>query len=515
MWNDAPAPAWAGLFRFHCMSAPIPASLAPYPAHLVPRAIATALLVILLGALDQTIVTIAVPTMARELGDVAWMAWVVSSYLVAATVVTPLYGRYGDQHGRRKALTLAVLVFLVASVACALAQTMPQLVWARVAQGIGGGGLLAGAQALIADVVTPRERGRYQGWIAGVWAFANVAGPVLGGLLTHRLSWHWVFWINLPLCGLALWLIHDALRPLKARGQRASSFDALGAAWLVAGLAALLVPVTRIGQGVPLDDTLNSLVLASALPLLAGFVWHEQRVSAPILPLGLLAHRIVASCSALGAICYAVMITMVVMVPLRAQWVQGLSVDGSAWQLMCMSMGIPSAAFLAGRYMYRTARVRPLLRIGTLLVPAALLAQVTLPASVLGWVELPGLFVLGMGLGLQLPTTLVVSQHAVGPELVGTATSLSSLCRQIGGAVGLAVLSALLLLLLRAQLPAGHSGGLDALVHQLNTAGSTVDRSLLDGSFRAVLWGCLACSLLAWPLVWRMPETRLDEPHRA
>lgn len=495
------------------MSAPIPVSPTAFPVHLVPRAITTALLVILLGALDQTIVTIAVPTMARELGDVAWMAWVVSSYLVACTVVTPLYGRYGDQHGRRQALLLAVVIFLVASIACALAQTMPQLVWARVAQGIGGGGLLAGAQALIADVVTPRERGRLQGWIAGVWAFANVAGPVLGGFLTHQLSWHWVFWINLPLCALALWLIHDALRPLVARGHK-TSFDTLGAVWLVVGLAALLVPITRIGQGVPLGDLANTGVMLASLPLLAGFLWHEQRVAAPILPLQLLANRTVASCAALGAICYAVMITLVVMVPLRAQWAQGMSVDSSAWQLMCMSMGIPAAAFLAGRTMYRTARVRPLLWSGALLVPAALLALVMLPASVLAWVELPCLFLLGMGLGLQLPTTLVVSQHAAGPALIGTATSVSSLCRQLGGAIGVAVLSALLLVMMQTHLPPGHSGGLEALVQQLGSAASTVDRTALDGSFRAVLWGCLACSLLAWPFAFRIPEMRLDEPHR-
>lgn len=488
-------------------------SAAVFPAHQVPRAIATALLVILLGALDQTIVTIAVPTMARELGDVAWMAWVVSSYLVAGTVVTPLYGRYGDQHGRRKALLLAVVLFLLASIACAMAQTMPQLVWARVAQGIGGGGLIAGAQALVADVVPLRERGRYQGWIAGVWAFANVAGPVLGGLLTHRLSWHWVFWINLPLCALALWWIHDTLGALNRRGERAPS-DLLGAAWLVVGLVALMVPVTRIGQGVPWHDPVNGGVLLVSLPLLAGFVWHEGRVPAPILPLRLLRIPTVASGSALGFIVYGVMITLTVMVPLRAQWVQQLSIDDSAWRLMSMSMGIPFAATVAGRYMHRQARVRPLLLSGALLCSAALVVLPLLPAGTPAFVELPCLFLLGMGMGLQLPTALVASQQAVGPALIGTVTGLAGLSRQLGGAIGVAVLSALLLGLMQQTLPAGHEGGLEALVTQLSAHnGAAVDRGALDGSFRAVLWGCLLASLLAWPFAWRMPETRLDEPH--
>lgn len=485
----------------------------PFPAHLVPRAIATALVVILLGALDQTIVTIAVPTIARELGDVAWMAWVVSSYLVAATVVTPLYGRYGDQHGRRHALLLAVLVFLVASVACAMAQTMPQLVWARVAQGIGGGGLLAGAQALIADVVAPRERGRYQSWIAGVWAFANVAGPVLGGILTHQLSWHWVFWINLPLCALALWLIHTALRPLQARGGAKTGFNAVGALWLVLGLAALMLPVTRIGQGVAWTDPVNSGMLLAAFPILAGFLWHEARSAAPILPLRLLRNRAVACSAALGFLAYAVMITLAVMVPLRAQWVQQVSVDQSAWRLMCMSMGIPFSATLAGSYMHRRARTRALLLVGTALTPIALLGLALLPSGASGWIELPGLFLLGMGLGLQLPTTLVVAQHAVGPALMGTATALGSLSRQLGGAIGVAVLSALLLGLLRAQLPASQAGGLEGMVNALGTAGG-VDRAALDGPFRAVLWGCLLVTLVAVPVSFAMPEARLDEPSR-
>jgi len=493
-------------------------SVPAFPAHLKSRAIATALLVILLGALDQTIVTIAVPTMARELGDVAWMAWVVSSYLVAATVVTPLYGRFGDQHGRRRALLLAVVVFTLASVACAMAQTMPQLLWARVAQGIGGGGLIAGAQALIADVVPLRDRGRFQGWIAGVWAFANVAGPVLGGVLTHQLSWHWVFWINLPLCALALWWIHSVLGSLNRRGAKAR-FDSAGAVLLVLGLAALLVPITRIGQGVAWHDPLNSGALLLSVPVLALFVWHESRTDAPILPLRLLRIPAVAGCSALGFLVYVVMITLTVMVPLRAQWVQQLSVNDSAWRLMCMSMGIPFAAWMAGRYMHRRERTRALLVGGTVLAPLALLTLVLWPAGAAAWVELPCLFLLGMGLGLQLPTALVVSQHVVGPQLIGTVTALSGLSRQLGGAIGVAVLSALLLALLQAQLPAGHTGGLEALVMQLHAqagpAGSGApDTRALEGPFRAVLWGCLFVALLSLPVALRIPETRLDEPHR-
>lgn len=322
-----------------------------------------------------------------------------------------------------------------------------------------------------------------------------------------------MFWINLPLCALALWWIHDTLGALNRRGERAPS-DLLGAAWLVLALAALMIPVTRIGQGVPWHDPVNGAVLLASLPLLAGFVWHEGRVAAPILPLRLLRIPTVASSSALGFIVYSVMITLTVMVPLRAQWVQQLSIDDSAWRLMSMSMGIPFAATVAGRYMHRQARVRPLLLSGALLCSAALAVLPVLPTGTPAFVELPCLFLLGMGMGLQLPTALVASQHAVGPALIGTVTALSGLSRQLGGAIGVAVLSALLLRLMQQALPSGHAGGLEALVMQLGARnGAAVDRGALDGSFRAVLWGCLLVSLLAWPFAWRMPETRLDKPH--
>jgi hypothetical protein len=319
-----------------------------------------------------------------------------------------------------------------------------------------------------------------------------------------------VFWINLPLGLLALWLVQTALAPLGARGVKAP-LDALGAVWLVLGLAALLIPITRIGQGVPWNDPLNGGVLLAALPLLAGFLWHETRVAAPIVPLQLLRIRSVAACCALPFLCFVVMITLSVMVPLRAQWVQGLSVDDSAWRMLCMSMGIPTAAFLSGRYMYRRARVRPLLRWGMVIVPAALLVLAQLPATVPAWIELPCLFLLGLGFGLQLPASLVASQHAVGRELIGTVTALGSLARQLGGAIGVAVLSALLLVLVQAQYPALQQDGLEGIVRQLADAASGIDRSALDGSFRAVLWGCLACALLAWPFVGWLPDTRLDE----
>lgn len=474
--------------------------------------IATAMLVILLGALDQTIVVVAVPTIARELGDVGWLAWVVSSYLVAATVVTPLYGRYGDRHGRAAVLVFGIALFLVASVGCALAQTMPQLVIARALQGAGGGALISCAQALIADVVPLRERGRYQGWIAAVWAGANIAGPVVGGVLTHHLSWPWVFWINLPLGALALAMIHRGLRGLPVPG-RGGAADIPGALLLVAGLTALLLPITRIGQGSGWSEPANALPLLGAVLLLALFVRHERRCADPLVPLQLLALPTVALCSALLFLVFFVMIALTVLIPLRLQWVAGLSVADSALHLLALTLGIPAAASIAGRVMYRSGRIRPLQRVGVALVPAALVVLALLPAG-RAWpvvtAESLALLLLGLGLGLQLPTGLVSSQNAVPREHIGTVTALTSLARLLGGAIGVAVLSSLLWVLLREQLPQVAEGGLELLVHTLQTRPDTVDPQALDRGFRIVLWVCAGVSLLAWPLAGSLPDSRLD-----
>jgi EmrB/QacA subfamily drug resistance transporter len=472
-------------------------------------ATAAVMMTILLAALDQTIVSVAVPTIARQLGGFEWMAWVISGYLIACTVVTPLYGKFSDLVGRQRVMSIAIVIFLIASVACALAQTLPQLVLARVLQGAGGGGLIATAQSVIADVVPLRERGRYQSYISVVWAVASMLGPVIGGVLTEYLSWPWIFWINLPVGLLALALVRSSLgalpvRPLPPGARR---IDGVGALLLLAGLTALLIPITRVGQGTPWSDAGNLFGWAIALALLVVFVRQQRRHPEAIVPMALFANRSVVACCGLLFICFFNFIAMSVLVPLRLQLSVGLSAADAALHLLPLTLAIPAAAFLSGRWLYLTGRVLPAQRLGVVLVPIALAALGFSAAT--GWVAAVALVLLGIGMGLQLPTTLITVQQSVPREQIGTVTALTSFFRLLGGAIGIAVLSSVALLLLRDHLPAGvQSFDSQGLAQLLDPSHSD---HLGDDAFRQVLRLAALVSLASWWFAARLPDLHLHE----
>jgi EmrB/QacA subfamily drug resistance transporter len=477
-------------------------------------ATAAVMMTILMAALDQTIVSVAVPTIARQLGGFEWMAWVISGYLIASTVVTPLYGRFSDLVGRRRVMTIAIVLFLLASVGCALAQTLPELVIARVLQGAGGGGLIATAQSVIADVVPLRERGKYQGYISIVWAVASMAGPVIGGVLTEYLSWPWIFWINLPVGVVALALVRSALKALPVR-RGTPRIDGLGALLLLSALTALLVPITRVGQGTPWNDAANLIGWAIALVLGGVFVAQQRRHPDAIVPMALFANRTVVACCALLFICFFNFIALSVLVPLRLQLVGGLSAAQAALSLLPMTLSIPAAAFFSGRWLSHSGRVLPLQRIGVTLVPIALLALGLTPAD--GAFTVATLIVLGIGMGLQMPTTLITVQQSVPHEQIGTVTALTAFFRLLGGAIGVAVLSSVvLLLLLREHLPAGvqslDAEGLGALL-DASRSGHSVAAS--DGAFRKVMLLSGLVSLGSLWFVTRLPDLRLHDASAA
>ena len=476
-------------------------------------ATAAVMMTILLAALDQTIVSVAVPTIARQLGGFEWMAWVISGYLIASTVVTPLYGRLSDLVGRRRVMTIAILIFLLASVGCALAQTLPQLVLARVLQGAGGGGLIATAQSVVADVVPLRQRGKYQSYVSIVWAVASMLGPVIGGVLTEYLSWPWIFWINLPVGLVALALVHRSLKALPVTHRKAR-IDGVGALLLLSGLTALLIPITRVGQGTAWSDSWNLIGWAIAVALLVVFVLQQRRHPDAIVPMGLFANRTVVTCCALLFVCFFNFIAMSVLVPLRLQLSVGFSAADAALRLLPLTLAIPAAAFASGRWLSRTGRVLPMQRLGVVLVPLALLAMGL--AGPTGAVASLALIVLGAGMGLQMPTTLITVQQSVPRAQIGTVTALTSFFRLLGGAIGIAVLSSVVLLLLRGHLPAGVSSLDGEGLGKLLDAARGGHALGSDAAFKQVMWLSAAVSTVSLWLVTRLPDLQVhDAPSAA
>ncbi|NYT63226.1 MFS transporter [Alcaligenaceae bacterium] len=410
------------------------------------------MLAMLLGALDQTIVSVALPMMASDLQGVGLLAWVVSGYLIAVAVATPIYGKLGDLYGRRIILSSAICIFLLASIACAMAPSMPFLVGARILQGIGGGGLISVAQAIIADVVAPRERGRYQGYISAAFAVANVSGPLLGGFLTSYLSWRWVFWINLPLGAVAMIISWRALTRLPIpRIKRPVDYP--GAAYMTAALTPLLVGITRVGQGAPWLDSLNQQLLGATIVATILFLWQERRAIEPLLPLAVFRNSTVSLSCAIMFVGFVLIISMSVLIPLRAQMLLGAQADAAALLLLPFSLGIPTGAYLGGRLSAYTGRYKYIQLSGALCVPVALLG--------LGFIDVHATSAnllcvgfMGAAIGVQLPTSTVAAQNAVAQRHIGIVTAIIVFCRSLGAAIGIAVLMAVLMTTLHDLAPA-------------------------------------------------------------
>lgn len=401
------------------------------------------MLAILLGALDQTIVSVALPKMASDLQGVDLLAWVVSGYLIAVAVATPIYGKLGDLYGRRVILSSAITLFLLASVACALAPSMPFLVGARILQGLGGGGLISVAQAIIADVVAPRERGRYQGYISAAFAVASVSGPLLGGFLTSYLSWRWVFWINLPLGAAAMIISRRALIRLPIpRVKRPVDYP--GAALMTAALTPLLVGITRVGQGAPWLDSLNQQLLGVTVVAAILFLWQERRAIEPLLPLAVFRNTTVSLSCAIMFIAFILIISMSVLVPLRAQMLLGAQADAAALLLLPFSLSIPLGAYLGGRLSTYTGRYKYIQFSGAACVPLALLGLVFIDVNATV-ANLLCVACIGVAIGVQLPTSTVAAQNAVAQRHIGIVTAIIVFCRSLGAAIGIAVLMAVLM----------------------------------------------------------------------
>lgn len=478
------------------------------------------MMAVFLSALDQTIVAVSMPAISAQFHDFDLLAWVISAYMVALTVAVPIYGKLGDLYGRRRLMLFGLATFTLASLFCAMAQSMEQLVLARVLQGIGAGGMVSVSQAIIGDIVPPRERGRYQGYFSGMYAAASVAGPVLGGFMTEYLSWRWVFIINLPLGMAAWWVARKTLVGLPVP-QRKPVIDYLGTVLMIIGLTALLLGITEIGQGHSWRDESVLMQLSVALLALVIFVLYERHTREPLLPMHLFANRSAVLCWCTIFFTSFQAISLIVLLPLRFQTVTGAGADSAALHLMPLAIGMPMGAYFGGRRTSLTGRYKPIILTGAALMPLAILGiAFTPPQSAV----LTSLFMVltGIASGLQFPTSLVGTQNSVEVKDMGVATSTTNLFRSLGGAVGVATMSALLLAMLAgsgiAQVGGGSigEGSGNLLMDSLNAAsGPALEllRGQLSMTFQHLLMGSAAVSLLGLSVALAMPNNVLRGRH--
>lgn len=395
------------------------------------------LICIFLAALDQTIVAVALPDIGRQMPGAELLAWVISGYVLALTVSTPIFGKLGDIYGRRRLLAVSIILFVVASLLCGLAQDMSQLVAARLLQGAGAGGLLAIVQALIGDLIAPAERGRYQAWFSGVFALAGLIGPPLGSVMTSQWSWRWVFLINLPLGIVAYLLCMARLEGLR-EFRRDARIDYFGTLLFVVGISGLLIlldELGRPGQG----QKVAWLAGMMAVLGLALFAWQQRRAREALLPLALMRIGPVRSGWLIILFANFQALGLVIMLPLYAQ---GTGAN-AAGLLMAVAFGAPLGAYVGGYWSSRARRYKPMIIAGSLLLPISLTLLALLP-SPHGPATLSVLVLCGLALGLQFPTALVAVQSAAPRDHLGVATGACGLFRGLGGALGVAMLSAIL-----------------------------------------------------------------------
>jgi EmrB/QacA subfamily drug resistance transporter len=424
------------------------ASRSPPPQYSHPqilRVITGIILCMLLAALDQTVVIPAVPAIARDLHSYEHLAWIVTAYLLTSTAATPIFGKLSDTHGRRALMTPAIAIFIAASVLCALAQSLPQLILFRGLQGIGGGGLFAMAQSSIADVVSPRERGRYQGYLAGTWAVASIAGPVIGGYVTDDLSWRWVFWFNLPLGLLAIYLCDRALRLIVVVPRR-SRIDGVGAVLLTLGISALLLMLSWGGTTYPWLSAPVLVLGLLGLCLLAALGLQERRVSDPLLPPRLFTNDIFLRGVAVAFFAAFGLFVATFMLPLDFQLLHGFGAEASGLLVMPFLVSSTAGAYSAGLLTRRFGKAKPIILSGLAAAAAGFLLLMTTRAATPALTIMVESVVLGTGLGLCMPTSIVVVQNAVERRDIGSATGALLLLRSMGGAFGSTVAGSLLTL---------------------------------------------------------------------
>jgi len=425
---------------------------------LIILAVATMLL---LASLDQTIVSTALPTIVADLGGLDHLSWVVTSYLLTSTVAAPLYGKLGDLYGRKLMMQISVTIFLLGSALAGLSQSMWFLIAARAVQGIGGGGLFVLSLTVIADVIPPRERSKIQGVFGGVFGLSSIAGPLAGGFFVDNLTWHWIFYINLPIGLLALAIFAMAFKPRGVRKKH--PLDITGALLLTVALSSVVLFTSLGGRSFAWGSPFILMLIASALVSTIAFFLVERRAEEPILPPSLFRINTFVVMSGIGALVGAAMFGAITFLPLYLQVAKGISPTASGLQMMPLMMGILIGSIGSGNIMSITGRYRVLPRIGALILALGMGWLTTLAPDTPVWTVMLMMLVVGIGMGPTMSVGTTAIQNAAPMAILGAATAGFTLFRQIGGSVGVAVFGALFANQLSAKLgialPAGAEPG--------------------------------------------------------
>ena len=398
------------------------------------------LLVLLLASLDQTIVSTALPTIVGDLGGISKLSWVVTAYLLASTVVGPVYGKLGDLYGRKVVLQSAIVIFLVGSALCGLSQNMTELIAFRAIQGLGGGGLFVVTIAVIGDIIPPRDRGRYQGFFGAVFGVSTVIGPLLGGFFVDNLSWRWIFYVNIPIGLIALAVIAAAFQT--RTDQVKHTIDYLGAALLAGGLSAIVLYTSLGGTTYAWDSPPMIALIVGGVVLLVAFVFVESRAAEPILPLEIFRNRVFSVTSAIGFIIGLALFGAVTYLPLYLQDVKGHSPTKSGLLITPMMAGLLITSIGSGQLISKFGRYRPFPIAGTAIMAVGLWLLSRLQVDTSTLVAGGYMLVLGLGLGLVIQVLVLAAQNAVDYKYLGVVSSGSTLFRQIGGSIGVAVFGA-------------------------------------------------------------------------
>src|SRR4051794_13488099 len=468
------------------------------------------MLVMLLASLDQTIVSTALPTIVGELGGLEHLSWVVTAYLLAVTAGTPLYGKLGDLYGRKIVLQGALVLFLVGSALCGLAQGMTELIAFRAIQGLGGGGLMVSAQAAIGDVVPPSDRGRYSGLFGAVFGVSSIAGPLIGGFLTTHLSWRWIFYVNLPLGVVALGVLAVTLPAVSE--LRRHEIDYAGTVLLAAGLSGIILLTSLGGNTYDWDSPQIIGLGVVGVACLVALAFVERHAPQPILPPSLFANRVFVVTSAVALVVGFALFGALTYLPLFQQIVRGLSPTASGLQLLPVMGGLLISSIISGQVISRVGRYKLFPIAGTAVAAFGMFLLSSLDETTGTGVAALHMLVLGLGLGMVMQVLVLAVQNAVPYEMLGVATSGATLFRSIGGSLGVAVLGAIFTGRLTSDLPpgAGARGGLDpATIQRLPTAQRDVFITAFTDALQLVFTVAAFVVLVAFVLTWLIPEKPL------